>query len=191
MESERMLTRKTWDHTIDLKETFKPQKEKIYPLFKNERKEVQKFMEDQLKNKYIRLSKFSQTSLVFFVGKKNGSKRIVIDYCNLNNQMVKNNYLLLLITELINNIESKKVLTKINLRWRFNNVRIKKEDEQKRAFIIHIGSFELTVIFFGITNLPTTFQAMINKILRDLINKEKVTAFEDNVLVETETEKVS
>jgi len=86
-------------------------------------------MEDQLKNKYIRLSKFSQTSLVFFVGKKNGSKRIVIDYCNLNNQMVKNNYLLLLITELINNIESKKVLTKINLRWRFNNVRIKKEDE--------------------------------------------------------------
>jgi len=86
-------------------------------------------MEDQLKNRYIRLSKFSQTSPVFFVGKKNGSKRIVIDYCNLNNQMVKNNYLLLLITELINNIESKKVLTKINLRWGFNNVRIKKEDE--------------------------------------------------------------
>jgi len=86
-------------------------------------------MEDQLKNRYIRLSKFSKTSPVFFVGKKNGSKRIVIDYCNLNNQMVKNNYLLLLITELINNIESKKVLTKINLRWGFNNVRIKKEDE--------------------------------------------------------------
>jgi len=56
---------------------------------------------------------------------------------------------------------------------------------------MHIGSFELTVIFFGITNLPTTFQAMINKILRDLINKEKVTAFEDNVLVGIETEKVS
>ena len=73
-------------------------------------------MEDQLKNRYIRLSKFSQTSPVFFVGKKNGSKRIVIDYCNLNNQMVKNNYLLLLITELINNIESKKVFTKMNLR---------------------------------------------------------------------------
>jgi len=55
-------------------------------------------------------------SPVFFVGKKNGSKRIVIDYCNLNNQTVKNNYLLPLITELINNMGSKKVFTKMDLR---------------------------------------------------------------------------
>jgi len=63
------------------------------------------------------------------VGKKDNSKRIVMDYCNLNDQIVKNNYLLLLITELINNIESKKVFTKMNLRWGFNNMRIKKENE--------------------------------------------------------------
>jgi len=50
-------------------------------------------------------------------------------------------------------------------------------------------SFELTVMFFGITNLPAIFQAMMNKILRDLINKEKTTTFVDNILVETETEK--
>ena len=66
---------------------------------------------------------------VFFVGKKNGSKRIVIDYHNLNDQTIKNNYLLLLITELINNMGSKKVFTKIDLRWGFNNVRIKEGDE--------------------------------------------------------------
>jgi len=53
---------------------------------------------------------------VFFVSKKNGSKRIVIDYHNLNDQIVKNNYLLLLITDLIDNIGSKKVFTKMNLR---------------------------------------------------------------------------
>jgi len=63
------------------------------------------------------------------VGKKNGSKRIVIDYHNLNNQTIKNNYLLLLITELIDNMGSKKVLTKIDLRWGFNNMRIKEGDE--------------------------------------------------------------
>jgi len=63
--------------------------------------------------------------LVFFVGKKNGSKRMVINYHNLNNQMVKNNYLLLLITELIDYMEGKKFFTKIDLRWGFNNVRIK------------------------------------------------------------------
>jgi len=49
VESERMLTRKIWDHTIDLKETFKPQKGRIYPLSKNEREEVQSFINDQLR----------------------------------------------------------------------------------------------------------------------------------------------
>ena len=52
-----------------------------------------------------------------------------------------------------------------------------------------MGSFELTVIFFGMTNLPATFQAMMNEILRDLINKGKVAVFMDNMLVGTETEK--
>jgi len=84
VELERMLTRKVWDHAIDLKETFKPQKGRIYPLSKNEREEVQNFVEDQLRKRYIRLSKSSQMLPVFFVGKKDGSKRMVIDYCNLN-----------------------------------------------------------------------------------------------------------
>jgi len=50
-----------------------------------------------------------------------------------------------------------------------------------------MGSFEPTVMFFRILNLPATFQTMINEILRDLINEEKVTAFIDDILVETET----
>ena len=61
-------------------------------------------------------------------------------------------------------------------------------DEWKGAFTMHIGSFEPTVMFFGMTNSPATFQAMMNEILRDLINKGKVAAFVDNVLVGTETE---
>jgi len=84
VESERMPTRKIWDHTIDLKEMFKPRKGKIYPLSKNEREKVQNFVEDQLRKGYIRPSKFPQASPVFFVGKKDRSKQIVIDYCNLN-----------------------------------------------------------------------------------------------------------
>ena len=68
-------------------------------------------------------------SLVFFVAKKDRSKRIVINYYSLNNQTVKNNYLLLLIIDLIDTIESKKVFTKINLQWRFNNMRIKKRNK--------------------------------------------------------------
>jgi len=79
----------------------------IYPLSKNEKEEVQNFIEDQLRKRYIRPSKSPQTLLVFFVSKKDGEKRIVIDYHNLNDQIVKNNYLLPLIMDLIDNIESK------------------------------------------------------------------------------------
>ena len=121
------------------------------------------------------------------MGKKNGKKRVVIDYHSLNDQTVKNNYLLLLITELIDNMGGKKVFTKIDLRWGFNNVRIKEGDRWKGVFTMYVGSFEPTVMFFGITNLPATFQVMMNKILRDLINKGKVTAFVDNILVGTKT----
>jgi len=67
--------------------------------------------------------------LVFFIGKKDKKKRIVMNYYNLNSQIVKNNYPLPLITELINNIGGKKVFTKIDLRWGFNNMRIKEGDE--------------------------------------------------------------
>jgi len=129
VKSERMPTRKIWDHAIDLKETFKLWKGRIYPLSKNEREEVQASVEDQLRKEYIRPSKLPQMSPVFFIGKKDGSKRIVMDYRNLNDQTIKNNYPLPLITELIDNMGSKKVFTKMDLRWGFNNVRIKKGDK--------------------------------------------------------------
>jgi len=69
----------------------------------------------------------------------------------------------------------------------FNSIRIKEKDEWKGVFTVHMGSFELIVMFFGMTNLPATFQAMINEILRDIINKGKVAAFVDDILVGTET----
>jgi len=53
---------------------------------------------------------------------------------------------------------------------------------------MHIGLFEPTVIFFRMINLPATFQTMMDEILRDLVNKDKVAAFVDDVLVETKTE---
>jgi len=113
---------------------------------------------------------------------------MVIDYYNLNNQTVKNNYPLPLITDLIDSMGSKQVFMKIDLWWGFNNIRIKKGDKWKRVFTTYVGSFEPTVMFFGMTNSPATFQAMMNEILRDIINEEKVAAFVDNMLVGTEME---
>jgi len=72
-----MLARKTWDHAIDLREEFVLKKKKTYPLSRIEREEVQKFLKDQLRKRYIQLSKSLQTSPVFFMLKKDGKKRMI------------------------------------------------------------------------------------------------------------------
>ena len=115
-ELERMLIRKAWDHAIDLREGFVPKKGKIYPLLRVEREEVQEFVKDQLRKGYIRPSKSPQMSLMFFILKKDRKKRMVQDYWYLNSWTVKNNYLLLLISDLIDSIGKKKVFTKMDLR---------------------------------------------------------------------------
>jgi len=79
-ESERMPVQKTWDHTIELKEGFMPKKGKVYSLSREEKEEVQTFVEDQLRKGYIRPSKSPQTSPVHFVAKKDGTQRMVQDY---------------------------------------------------------------------------------------------------------------
>ena len=76
----------------------------------------------------------------------------------------------------------------MDLRWGYNNVRIKEGDEWKMAFTTPEGLFEPTVMFFGLTNSLATFQAMMNELLRDLINTGKVAAFIDDVIIGTESE---
>ena len=187
VELKKMPMRKIWDHAIDLKKDFKASKARVYPLSKNEREEVQQFIDDHLRKGYIRLSKSPQTSPVFFVGKKDSGKHMVINYRRLNKQMVKNNYPLPLIIDLVDSIGNKKLFTKIDLQWGYNNVQIKKRDEWKVAFTTHVGSFEPMVMFFGMTNSPATFQGMMNEIMKDLINEGKVAVFVDDVLVGTDS----
>ena len=83
-QSERMLTRKVWDHVIDVKKGFVPRKGKVYPLSREEREEVREFVKEQLRKGYIWPSKSLQTVPVFFVGKKDGKKWVVQDYRYLN-----------------------------------------------------------------------------------------------------------
>jgi len=91
-----------------------------------------------------------------------------------------------LISDRIDSIGKKKVFTKINLQWGYNNVRIKEEDEWKTAFLIPEGSFEPMVMFFGLTNSLATFQTMMNDLLRDMVVEEKVVVFIDNVMIAME-----
>jgi len=164
-QSERMPTWKIWDHAIDMKEGFVPKKGKVYPLSREEREEVREFIQEQLRKEYIRPSKSPQMAPVFFIGKKDGKKRMVQDYRYLNEWTIKNNYPLPLISDIIENIGTKKVFTKMDLRWGYNNIWIKEGDEWKVVFTTPEESFEPRVMFFGLTNSPATFQAIMNKLL--------------------------
>ena len=113
---------------------------------------------------------------------------MVQDYRYLNKWMIKNNYPLPLISDVLENIGIKKIFTKMDLRWGYNNMRIKKGDEWKATFMMPEGWFEPTVMFFGLTNSLATFQTMMNELLRDLINTEKVAVFIDDIIVGIETE---
>ena len=134
-----------------------PRKGKVYPLLREEREEMREFVKEQLRKGYIWLSKSPQMVPVFFVGRKDGKKRMVQDYRYLNEWTVKNNYPLPLISDVLESIGTKKVFTKMNLRWRYNNMRIKEGNEWKAAFMTPEGLFEPTVMFFGLTNSPATF----------------------------------
>ena len=80
------------------------------------------FIEEQLRKGYIRLSKSSQIALIFFVGKKDSKKYMVQNYRYLNEWTIENNYPLPLISDIVENIGTKKVFTKLDLRWGYNNI---------------------------------------------------------------------
>ena len=88
----------------------------MYLLSRKERKEMYEFIQEQLRKRYIRLLKLPQMVSVCFVGKKNGKERIIQDYRYLNEWTVKNNYPLSLILDIVENIGTKKVFTKMDLR---------------------------------------------------------------------------
>ena len=90
------------------------------------------------------------------MGKKNGKKRIVQNYRYLNKR-TKDNYPLPLILDLIDTMGTKRVFTKIDLQWEYNNVWVKKGDEWKTMFTMYLEVYEPTVMFFGLTNSLAIF----------------------------------
>ncbi len=176
--------RKSWDHAIELVPNAKLMLDcKVYPLNQNEQEQLDKFLDENLESGCICPSKSPFASPFFFVKKKDSSLRPVQDYCKLNEMTIKNRYPLLLISELIDKLHGAKYFTKLNIRWGYNNVQIKEGDEEKAAFRTNQGLFEPTVMFFGLTNSPATFQWMMNDIFRDLIAEGKVTIYLNDILI--------
>ena len=140
-----------------------------------------------MKSGRIQPSKSPMASPVFFVKKKDGSLRLVQDYRKLNDMTIKNSYPLPLISDIINKLKKAKYFTKLDVRWGYNNVRIKRGDEWKAAFRTNRGLFEPLVMFFGLTNSPATFQTMMNDLFIELIDGNVVIVYMDDILIFTET----
>jgi len=177
-----------WDHAIELIPGAEPKSSKVYPLSPLEQTELDAFLEKNLHTGWIRPSKSPIAAPVFFIKKKDGLLRLVQDYRALNAVTVKNRYLLPLISQLVSQLRRAKYFTKLNVQWGFNNVQIKPRDEWKAAFRTNRGLFEPLVMFFGMTNSPTTFQTMMNDIFRTLIAEGIVVVYLDDILIFTETE---
>ena len=151
---------------------------------------MRKWLDDMLQRGYLRPSKSPITSSMFYVPKKDGEDRPVQDYRILNKYTVKDNSPLPNIKQTVADLVHAFVFTKFDIRWGYNNIRIKKGDEWKAAFKTPYGVFEPTVMFFGLTNSPATFQTMMNHIFRPLINKHAplgttIHVYMDDIIIGT------
>ncbi|GBE80324.1 hypothetical protein SCP_0300390 [Sparassis crispa] len=161
--AERFPETRPWDHAIDLKPEFVPHDCKVYPLSLKEQGAMDDFLEENLQKGYIRPSKSPMASPFFFVGKKDGALRPCQDYRYLNEGTVKNAYLLLLISELID--------------------QLKDGDQWKGTFKTNRGLFEPMVMFFGLCNSPATFQMMMNALFEDMIDEGWIVIHMDDILI--------
>jgi hypothetical protein len=176
---------KPWDHAIELVPGAQPKGCKVYLISVTEQSELDRFLTENLETGHIRQSKSPMAFPVFFIKKKDGLLQLVQDYRMLNDMMVKNKYPLPLISELVNQLRGAKYFTKLDVRWGFNNVKIQEGDEWKAAFRTNRGLFKPLVMFFGLTNSPTTFQTMMNDMFTDMISEGMVVVYLDDILIFT------
>ena len=180
---QKMPPRRAYNHPIELDETFKPRVGKVYPLSPDEQKATDDFVKENLRNGKIRPSMSPQASSFFYVGKKDEGIRPCQDYRYVNEHTIKDAYPLPLISDLIDKVKDAKLFTKFDIRSGYNNIRIKEGDEWKAAFITPKGLFEPTVMFFGLSNSPATFQRFMNDSFKDMIAEGWLIVYMDDMLI--------
>jgi hypothetical protein len=176
------------DHEIKLKDDAPSTLNcHIYQLSPEQDRELDKFLQEHLDKGYIQESKSPYASPFFFVGKKDGKMRPVQDYRILNKHTVRDNYPLPLIKTILEQLEGKTLYTKFDIRWGYNNIRIKKGDEWKAAFKTPKGLFEPKVMYFGLTNSPATFQRAMNRMFREMKMRypTELFVYMDDILIAT------
>ena len=151
-QSQRLPRHTIWDHAIKLLPNAPATlPARLIPLNLKEREEMHKFVAEHLKRGTIRESKSPYAASFFFIKKKDGKLCPVQDYRPVNKWTKKNRNVSPLIPQTIDRLSGCTLFTKFNVRWGYNNIRIKLGDEWKVAFLTPEGLFEPTVMFFGLT----------------------------------------
>ena len=187
--AQRFPEPKHWDHTIDLLEGAPTVLDcKVYPLTQQEQEVLGKFITEHLQKGYIRPSNSPYAVPFFFIKKKDGKLRPVQDYHRLNQWSQwtkKNRYPLPLITELVDKAPGNDWYSTMDIRWGYNNVRIKDGNQWKAVFKTNQGLFEPTVMFFSLTNSLGTFQMMMDNIFQVELAEGWMKVYMDDILVVT------
>jgi hypothetical protein len=131
--------------------------------------ELKKQIDELLEKGYIRPSTLPCAAPVLFVEKKDGTKRMFIDYISLNEVTIKNKYPLLRIEDLFDQLRGASVFSKIDLRSSYHQPRIRPSDIPKTAFITKYGLYEFTIMSFGLTNVPAFFMYLMNSVFMDYL----------------------
>ena len=171
-----------YDCPIDLIPGFVPPRGRIFSLSPTETQAMEEYIKDSMSAGIIRPSSSPAGAGFFFVEKKDGGLRPCIDYRGLNKGTVRNRYPLPLMSSAFELLQGATVFTKLDLRNAYHLVRIRDGDEWKTAFNTPTGHYEYLVMPFGLTNAPAVFQALINDVLREMLNRS-VFVYLDDILI--------
>jgi hypothetical protein len=175
------------EFSIELLPGTAPIFKRAYRISGPELVELKKQIDELSEKGYIRPSTSPWAAPVLFMEKKDGTKRMCIDYRALNEVAIKNKYPLPRIEDLFDQLRGASVFSKIDLRSGYHHLRIRPSDIPKTTFITKYGLYEFTVMSFGLTNAPAFFMNLMNSVFTDYLDKF-VVVFIDDILIYSRSE---
>ena len=170
-------------HTINLLPNAKPSFRKAWRTSPAERQEIDKQVAYMLTKGLIRPSSSPWGAPTLFAPKSDGTLRMCIDYRGLNAVTERDVYPLPRVDDVYAAIKNKKVFSTLDLLKGYWQIGIQPCDRHLTAFTTPTGLYESTVLTFGLTNAPSTFQRFMNKIFHDMIANKEVIVYLDDILI--------